>query len=259
MLRRALNLVLPPLMWLSSSMNLLTDSARSPADMSDANPSLLVPPGIAFSIWLPIFLFCIAYGVIQALPSQKKNVLFKRVGWWTAAGFAAVCGWGLINGFWPAASVQMVTAIWFVPSMLLLVRAMLRFQSAETETGITSWPSKIGISMIAGWCSIAVFLNWAPQTAAWLEQMSLSPVTASVVILAGALLWIGFIGFKSRGNGAYLFPPIWGLALLVYKRLNADPAYIPIVITAIIGIAALALIFIVMGRNRRAGVQRPLR
>jgi len=39
--RQSLNLVLGSIMWLCSSLNLVFDGARSPADMSDTNDSLL--------------------------------------------------------------------------------------------------------------------------------------------------------------------------------------------------------------------------
>lgn len=244
MTRRLLNLILPPLMWICSSIDLLVSAARSPSDMSDANPSLLVPSGIAFSIWLPIFLFCISYGVIQALPAQKGNLVFRKIGWWTIAGFSGVCLWGLVNAFWPMASVQMATAIVFVPTMLLLVASMFKFQSAlESPTDLPIRVSFIGISMIAGWCSLAVFLNWTPQIVTHLSGAGLSTSISSSLILATALLWIGLITVKSRGNGAYIIPPIWGLLFLILKRVNTEPQHMNIIITAGLGIAALLVIY----------------
>jgi len=100
--RQSLNLVLGSIMWLCSSLNLVFDGARSPADMSDTNDSLLVPFGAAFSIWLPIFVLCFIYGVLQALPRNRTEPVYRRLGWWTAAGFAGVCLWGIINAFAPS-------------------------------------------------------------------------------------------------------------------------------------------------------------
>ncbi len=251
MIRRLLNLTLPWLMWICSSMNLFTSAARSPSAMSDANPSLLVPSGIAFSIWLPIFILCIAYGIIQVLPKYKDDPVFKDIGWWTIAGFSGVCLWGLVNGFWPMASVQMATAIIFVPVKLILVATMFKFDALRQSTG-HKWPfSFAGISMIAGWCSIAVFLNWAPQASAWLGGLGLSASLASDLILSLALIWIAAITWRSKGNVAYVIPPVWGLGWLIAKRLNSEPVFNDIVITAGTGIVIL-LGVLVLARRRRS-------
>lgn len=251
MTRRLLNLILPWLMWICSSMNLFTTAARSPSAMSDANPSLLVPSGIAFSIWLPIFLLCIAYGVLQFLPRNSDNAVFKEVAWWTVAGFSGVCLWGLVNAFWPLATVQMATAIIFIPVMLILVTTMFKFDRLRQKAK-QKWPfSFAGISMIAGWCSIAVFLNWAPQTTGWLGAAGLSPSLGATLILIFALIWIVSVTWRSNGNIAYIVPPIWGLGWLIMKRLNTEPVYDDIIITAGIGIAVLIGLAL-MARRRTA-------
>ena len=132
-LRQASNLILAPMMWLCSSLGFIFESARSPADMSNANSSLLVPAGIAFAIWFPIFILCISYGIIQALPKNRTREIYRKVGPWSAAGFFGVCLWGIINAFAPSANIetgsfdwlQWGTAIIFIPTVLLLVKAML--------------------------------------------------------------------------------------------------------------------------------------
>lgn len=236
-------------MWLCSSMNLISGAARSPSAMSDANPSLLVPSGIAFSIWLPIFVLCITYGVIQFLPKNKNHPVFKAIGWWTIAGFIGVCAWGLVNAYWPMKSVQMATAIVFIPTMLLLVAAMFKFASARLVHDDKFPFAFAGVSMIAGWCSIAVFLNWAPQTVRWMQSAGMSISVSSAIILSLALLWIAIIAWRTRGDIAYVIPPIWGLAWIIVKRLNAESVHTDIIAVAGIGIVVL-LILTFLGRKR---------
>ena len=250
MIRRIFNLILPPLMWLCSSLNLVSDAARSPSAMSDANPSLLVPSGIAFSIWLPIFLLCITYGVIQFLPKNKSDPLFEKIGWWTAAGFLGVCLWGLVNAYWPMGTVQMATAIVFIPTMLILVAAMFKFDEQRKENSNPRPYSFAGISMIAGWCSLAVFLNWAPQTVEWMTSAGIAAALASSLVLAIALFWIASVAWRSRGNIAYIIPPVWGLFWLIIKRVNADPVYTNITTIAGLGVASL-LVISFFRRNRQ--------
>lgn len=251
MIRRLLNLTLPWLMWMCSSLNLLTTQARSPSVMSNENPSLMVPSGIAFSIWLPIFIFCIIYGIMQFLPKYKNDPVFKQIGWWTIAGFTGVCLWGLVNAFWPMDSVQMATAIIFIPIMLILVTSMFRFD-ASRQSAMHQWPIAFtGISMIAGWCSIAVFLNWAPQTTRWLGYAGLTPSLTITLMLILSLIWVASVTWRSKGNIAYVFPPIWGLAWLMIERLNSTPVHRDIIFTAGVGILFLIGLSLFARRRRR--------
>lgn len=222
--RQSLNLVLGSIMWLCSSLNLFFENARSPADMSDKNDSLLVPFGAAFSIWLPIFVLCFIYAVLQALPKNRNREIYKQLGWWTAAGFGGVCLWGIINAFAPLGNfwntpldyAQWGTAVIFVPTMLFLVKAMLIATRKKAQFDkferYTVW---VGLSLIAGWCSIAVFLNWTPQIVSRLEAVGVIPSWTCAALVIILCLWVRFIAIKSHGNGAYLFPVIWGLCFVL--------------------------------------------
>ncbi|WP_371396235.1 hypothetical protein [Fretibacter rubidus] len=242
--RQISNLILAPMMWVCSSLGFIFPSARSPADMSDANTSLLVPSGIAFSIWLPIFALCITYGVIQALPKNKTRDIFRIIGPWSAAGFFGVCLWGIVNAFAPITPTfdwaQWGTAIIFVPTMLLLVKAMLLVTDhKEKLLGLERYAAYGGLSMIAGWCSIAVFLNWTPQMVGMMTGAGMGMQIANIVMLSLALLWAVFIIRKSGANRVYAFPIIWGLAFVVLKRATVEPMQMMVLVAAAIGIAVL--------------------
>jgi hypothetical protein len=237
--RQTFNLVLAPLMWILSSLSFFVPSARSPAGLSDINESFLVPLGFAFSIWFPIFVGCIAYGIIQALRVNRTRDIFRKIGGWTAAGFGLICVWSLFSAFAPTAYAQWGTAIIFIPAMLCLVKAMLiasRHQSAfdNLEKILVFIP----LSLIAGWTSLAVFLNWAPNIAGLVSGM-FSALIVSAVMLGLALSWAAFIIHKSGANRAYAFPIIWGLTFLAVKQLVTEQQAPIIGILAIIGVLIL--------------------
>ena len=239
LLRQSLNLVLPPLMWVLSSIGFVMDSARTPADFSDSADNWLVPLGPAFSIWFPIFVLCIAYGVLQALPSNGARGVFRRVGWWTAAGFTLICGWALITAFAPEDSVQWGTALIFVPAVACLIVATIRITRdvnavTAAERVATYWP----ISLIAGWCSLAVFLNWTPiayDVFAGGEANLLS----SLLILAAALGLIVWVCRRAQCNKVYVLPAVWGLAWLAARHLLGTPEVPAIGWAAAVGILLL--------------------
>lgn len=260
-IRQSLNLVLGSIMWLCSSLNLFFEGARSPADMSNANDSLLVPYGIAFSIWLPIFVLCFIYAVLQALPRNRTEPIYRRLGWWTAAGFGGVCLWGVINAFAPQGGLwslpldwaQWGTAIIFVPTMLLLVKAM--FIATAEKSNMTTFERRtvwVGLSLIAGWCSIAVFLNWTPQMVAAFSAAGLPIIVGNMLMLILALLWAVSIIRKSGGNRAYAFPLLWALAFLMLARLTETPQNEAIARAAAIGFAMVLAAAVVYPKIRRA-------
>jgi len=106
-LRQIVNLVGAPLMWVLSTLSFFDPNARSPEGLSEINESQLVPLGFAFSIWFPIFVGCIAYGVIQALGTNKTRDIFRQLGPWTAAGFILICVWSLISAYAPQNLAQL--------------------------------------------------------------------------------------------------------------------------------------------------------
>lgn len=245
-LRQIFNLILAPMMWLCSSLSFVIEGANRPGDMSGSKANLLVPFGAAFSIWLPIFVLCITYGILQALPKNRDNAVFRRLGWWSAAGFAGICLWGIINALAPMQPFNWAllgTAVIFVPTMLLLVKTMLIVTTEkENLKGLEKIVTWLGLSLIAGWCSIAIFLNWTVQTVAIMTDAGLGVQLSHIIILALALLWGVFITLKSGGNLAYVFPIIWGLVFIIIKRLLTQPTYTAITIGAATGIVILIVV-----------------
>lgn len=218
-LRQAFVLITAPLIWILSTLSFFDPNARSPKGLSDINENLLVPLGFAFSIWFPIFLGCVAYGILQALSTNRTRQVFRQTGWWTGSGFALICVWSLISAYAPVTWVQLGTAIVFVPAMLCLVKAMLVFTKRRHALDIIEticvW---LPISLIAGWTSLAVFLNWTPILTELLQNQIPLWASSSVMLLA-ALVWAGFVTRRSGANRAYAFPIIWGLSFLFIKQI----------------------------------------
>ena len=252
--RQIINLVLAPAMWISSSIPQVFDVGRSISEQSDANNTLLVPAGIAFSIWFPIFVGCIAYGIIQILPKNKERAIFRDIGWLTAGSFALITFWGYMAAFPPPAVSAWGTALVFVPAMLLICAAVVRLTRRKAElTTPEGYMIYIPLSLLAGWCSIAVFLNWAQLGVHGPIGFGMSETLVCLLTLALALAWITFMIHKTKGNRAYTFAPVWGLGFLVMARLGADNPSQTIAIAA--GIGALVLIASTIIAGRRANLK----
>jgi len=231
--RQWLNIVAAPAMWILSTLPQVTHWGRTAKEFSDVNNSLLVPYGIAFSIWLPIFIGCLGYAVVQGMTANQSRGIFRQCGWWTGAGFTGICIWALFSGWGSPMMARWGTALIFVPIVYCLVKAMLILTRGKEALDKTErlwvWAP---ISLIAGWTSIAIFLNWTPIVIGGFGT-SVPDIIPNMIMLGAALLWAIFITRRSKGNIVYAFPIIWGLAWLAYKTLMQNP------ISEIIGVSAL--------------------
>lgn len=248
-IRQSLNLILAPAMWILSSIGFISEAARTASEFSDMSDNLLVPLGPAFSIWFPIFVGCIAYGLIQALPRNRTQSLFRETGWWTAFGFACVCGWALITAYMPGRWVQWSSALIFIPAVTALIIATLTVRrQKQALRGIETWLVWLPISLIAGWCSLAIFLNWTP-IAYDLFAKGQANILSSLLMLAAALgliIW----AFKQSGfNRAYIFPALWGLSWLAARHLGQSADTPLIGWAAVVGIVLL-IVTAICGRQK---------
>lgn len=235
--RQWINIIAAPAMWVLSTLPQLTDWGRTPEEFSDVNNSLLVPYGIAFSIWLPIFIGCIGYAILQGMKTNRTRDIFRKTGWWTATGFTCVCIWALFSGWGTPLLARWGTALIFIPTVLCLVKAMLILtrnkEALDKSERLWVW---LPISLIAGWTSIAIFLNWTPIVADSFGS-SVPDIIPNMIMLGAALIWAVFITRRSQGNVVYAFPIIWGLAWLAFKSFGAGLTPTSIGIAALIGFA----------------------
>jgi hypothetical protein len=117
--------------------------------------------------------------------------------------------------------------------MLILTRHKSKLTRGEA---LCTW---LPINLIAGWTSIAVFLNWMPIVSGF-TGASMPLLFSSLIVLGAALIWAIFIIRKSGGNLAYMFPIVWGLGFLALRHFTAGQVQ-EIAIAALIGIGALII------------------
>lgn len=249
-LRRFLNLILAPAMWICSSLSFF-GIGRTISEQSEYTDTMLVPFGVAFSIWFPIFVGCISYGIIQCLPKYRDKDLYRDTGWVTIAGFGFVALWGLVASLPAPEMSKWLTAFVFLPAVFFLCQAAVIFTRRKTELstleGYLVW---LPISAIAGWCSLAIWLNWASLGTYSAVGLGLPDIAIALLCLAAALGWTVFNLRRMGGNVAYAFPVIWGLAWVIVACLQPEENSLPIVITAGAGALILMVTTVVLQRNR---------
>lgn len=248
-LRQALILIVTPLIWIFSSLGIFLDSARSPSDFSDLTVNWLVPQTTAFSIWLPIFLGIFAYGIIQALPKNRTREVYQQSGWWIAAGLWGVAAWGLATAYLTDTVVEITATLIFVPTMICLVIGMTKlWRGRESLSPLEKCLVLTPVSLIAGWCSIAVFVGFNGLVWKFVEPMGWNITATALSVLGLALWWAIYILRHGAMNKIYAFPIVWGLGFLALRHLGqGGDVYIGA--TAIVGIIAVILASTLRGKT----------
>ena len=247
--RQICNLIATPLIWIFSSLGIFLDSARSPSDFSDLTENILVPQTTAFSIWLPIFMGIMAYGIIQFLPKNRARNIYRKSGSWIAIGLWGVAAWGLTTAFVPDAWVELLATLIFFPTMICLVMGMIKLWRGRTSLNtIEKWLVLTPVSLIAGWCSIAVFVGLNGLVWKFVEPLGWNIVATALSVLGLALWWGIYILRHGAMNKIYAFPIVWGLCFLALRHITGS-GETKIAIAAFIGVLAIGLAATLSGKT----------
>ena len=245
-------LIATPLIWIFSSLGIFLNSARSPSDFSDLTENILVPKTTAFSIWLPIFIGIMAYGIVQILPKNRTRKIYQQSGWWVAAGLWGVAAWGLTTAFVPDAWVELLATLIFFPTMICLVMGMIKLWRGRTSLNtIEKWLVLTPVSLIAGWCSIAVFVGLNGLVWKFVEPLGWNIIATALSVLGLALWWGIYILRHGAMNKIYAFPIIWGLCFLTLRHITGS-GEMKIAIAALIAVLAIGLAATLPGKTSPA-------
>ena len=191
----------------------------------------------SFFIWFLIYAACIAYGIYQALPAQRENEILRRIGFYTASAFIGVTAYALVAQFEiGSAWILIAIFIWILASLLVAIMRLTIDQSRLTKT--EEYAVLAPVSLLLGWCSLAVFVNVA---AILKDSGMLGTIETSfslfLLLVAGSVASV--IIYKTKGNIWYTIPVIWGLIGVVIANIWQQPN------TTVAGAAALAAIVLV--------------
>lgn len=225
--------------------NALPLNGQTTGEISDRFDVYFVPAGYVFSIWGLIYLALSAFGVYQALPSQRDNPRLRRVGYLFALSCAANVAWLFLWHY----EVFPLTLVAMVALLLLLIAVYLRLGIGRTEVStVEKWLVRVPFSIYLGWITVATianatslldYLNWS----GW----GISPQAWTVIMLvAGA--GIASAVSLTRGDVAYTLVIAWAFAGIGVKHAGT-----PVVATAAWVMTVVVALMTVVGTllNRR--------
>jgi len=211
-------------------------------EISDRFVVYLVPAGYVFSIWSLIYLGLIAYGIFQALPSQKENSRLRAIGYVFILSCLANITWLFLWHY----EVFNLTLIAMLVLLLTLIAIYLRLDIGRVQVSqAEKWCVHIPFSIYLGWISVATIAN-ATQ---WLDYLGwggwgIAPEVWAVVILLAGVLISALMSLR-RADIAYSLVLIWAFVGIAVKQ-----ASVPLVAYSAWIAAGLILVILVIGVYR---------
>lgn len=233
--RQVANAALIPL---CAAYNLLPrPETKEIGSLARSTEPLLAAAGWAFSIWLVIFAWQVAYAAYQALPSQRANPTLRRIGWHTALNAALAAGWTALF------TLQQFALAWvvMVATFLNLLAVELRLHD-DARTGKELWLVRLPFAINFGWISCALLLNTSQLVhgvLGWDEGL-LSPLGWAMALTVVAAV-LGLVMAVFRKNLAYGAVVVWALvAVFAYRRTDVPMLAATALVCA--GVVAIALV-----------------
>ncbi len=198
--------------------NAIPLNGQNTGAISDKFLVYFVPAGYVFAIWGIIYIALIAFGVYQALPSQRENPRLDRIGWLFALSCLANSAWIFLwhYEYFPLTVVVMLTLL------LSLIAIYVRLDIGRTHvTTIEKWFIDIPFSIYLGWISVATIANITDLLYYWKwDGMGIDPQVWAVILLVAATL-ISLAMTLTRRDIAYLIVIIWAFAGIAVKQASA--------------------------------------
>lgn len=192
----------------------------------DGDQTLRAAP-YAFSIWGLIYLGVFAYGIWQLVRQTPESAPLRAVAWPSVIALLGCAAWLFAAAF----DQKVLTVLIIVTSAAAMISGLLRARPHRGEVGAGTrffifWP----LGLLAGWLTIASFINLITVLTAWgligpdIAQTAAYAGILGVVMVGSAVIW------RLR-HLAYGLPIVWGL-IAVWAAEHSDKPQV--------GLAALA-------------------
>lgn len=214
------------------------------SSFSKTGDETLRAAGYAFSIWGLIYAGLIAYGVWQLVRQTPETPVLRAVAWPSAIAMTGCAAWLLAAGL----DLRALTVLIIVGSAAVMIHGLLKARPHRAGVGpgtrfFIFWP----LGMLAGWLTIASFINLITVLTAWgvigpdSAQAAAFAGVVGVVLVASAVVW-------RLGHLAYGLPIVWGLVAVWAAEHAAKPQ---VGLAALVAAAVMLLVSLVAGRPGR--------
>jgi hypothetical protein len=213
-------------------------------DRAMTNVPQVQPIYWSFFIWFLIYSGCIVYGIYQALPAQRENNILRRVGFYSASAFTGVTAYALVAQSGGSDWILMGIFIWILISLLYAIFRLTEDQSLLTKNEV--YTVLAPISLLAGWTSLAILINFA----AVIKDSGIIPdgpqeTVFSLIILVLAMIVASGILYKTKGNVWYALPVVWGLIGVIVANTGPRSSFVVAGSAALVALIVLGVMVFV--------------
>jgi hypothetical protein len=224
--------------------NILPFNGLHTGEISDRFEVYFVPAGYVFAIWGLIYIGLLAFGIYQALPSQRENPRIRKIGAWFALSCAANIAWLFLWHYlqFPLTLVAMLVLLGSLIAIYLSL-GIGRTKASSAET----WLVRIPFSIYLGWISVATVANVTDLLyyLKW-NGFGLAPLYWLYMVLFTVLVIAALMSLRYR-DVAYGLVILWALVGVGYKNSTDAPAWIASIGTALL--VALVLLYSLLRRR----------
>lgn len=248
LLRQTLNLILSIAQWAATYFAAVTGVGIGIEARAAGGETPIEPIFYAFFIWFFIYFACVIYGIYQALPSQRKNPLLRRIGPFTASAFLANTVYAVVAQVWGNDWILVAIFLWTLTSLFKAFFQFSRYRNMlkNAENYFVVLP----ISVFTGWVTLAIIVNTASALkTSGFDNFGLSEGNWAILLLLASGLIGSYLTLASRGNAGYALTFIWGLIGIVIANLIRNPN---MKVAVVAGIMTVLIALVLLRARTRA-------
>ncbi|CAG0973652.1 MAG: tryptophan-rich sensory protein [Anaerolineae bacterium] len=208
---------------------------RTSAEISNQYTTFFTPANYAFAIWGVIYLLLLAFGIFQALPSQRQNPSIRRISWLFILSCVLNCTWIVLFQY-----DQILPSVFVIVAFLLtLITIYVRLDVGRAKVSTAErLLLHLPFSVYLGWLSVATIANISVLGVAqnWGDPLGIAASTWAAIMLAVATV-LGMAMALTRRDVAYVLVLVWAFSAIISKQ-----AATPVVTnTALIAVVVLLM------------------
>ena len=236
----------------NAAANAVPINGLTTGDIANRFDVYFLPAAYVFSIWGLIYLGLIAYGVYQALPSQRDNPRLAAIDGPFLVASAANCAW-IFAWHYEQFPLSLLIILVLLGSLLAVYLRLGR--NRGQVPGTEAWAVHVPFSIYLGWITVATVANVTAlldylQWGGWGISPELWFIIISVVVLAIAIAVL-----LSRRDIAYGLVIPWAY-VGIYARY---PNVTVIALTSLLVAAIVLAVIVILAQRaiRRVPVGSP--
>lgn len=225
-------------------------------------PTLVEPPGWAFSIWSIIFAGWIAFGVAQLLDGWRDRAWVRAGRWPLVVGALLAGSWINIVDVVPWPVDMLVYAV----TVAAAITAAWRTAGAWNDGTIAVTIASVAASLFAGWVTVAtaVSIGIAIRDEGWADITGADGRSLAIALVAGTAIFGAIVALLMPRSLGYGVAVAWGLGAIATDRW-ADHERLALAsaggaaLVLLVAIARTVLDTRATGAGRTSSTRQPLR